>query len=181
MKKTIATACWLLAAVLLVASGACCLIGGEAALAQQAMWMGAAMALAGLMQLAQVWALRESVFGDRSFFTKGVVCLIVGAFMLGKDFIAAEVLRVLVSMMTLVNAVSLLGAAWAMNTEHVKGRCWLWLVGVVELALGVCGFLRPELMPVASGVVMGVSLMFEGLVLVYTWVIGMRWLDTKSA
>lgn len=181
MKKTILAACWLGAAVLLAASGVGYLLGVGGDGTEHAVWIGVAMAAAGLMEMGQVWLMRRGVFGDRSFYTKAVVCVITGVFMLGQEFIAGEVLRVLVSMMTMVNGVSLLGAAWAMHAARVKGRAWLWLIGVAELALGCWGFLKPAYMLVAPGALMGVSLLAEGLTLVYTWTLGMRHVEEKTA
>lgn len=175
MKKYLISALWLCAAVLLAAAGIGCMLEPENIMSTMADWVGWVMALSGLMQLGVVWCMRNSVFGDRSFFVKAVVSVLVGVFIMCKSFIAGEVLRVLISMMALVDAVSLLGAAWAMNTPKIKGRGWLWLIGLVEMALGVCGFLKPEILNVAVSTVMGVSLIYEGLCLTYTWAIGMQW------
>ena len=119
--------------------------------------------------------MRTTIFGDRGFLTKGVVAIVVGIFVMCKSFIAGEVLRVLISMMILVDAISILGAALAMRQDRIPGRGWLWLIGIVELALGVAGFLKPELLNITVGILIGISLIYEGLTLAYTWFIGMRW------
>ncbi len=175
MKKNIISALWLCAAVLLAAAGLGCMLNPGDVMSMMADWVGWVMVLSGLMQLGVVWLMRQTVFGDRSFFVKAMVSLIAGVFIMGKSFIAGEVLRVLISMMVLVDAVSLLGAAWAMNAAKVRGRGWLWLIGLAELALGVCGFLKPEILNIAVSTIMGVSLIYEGLSLTYTWFIGMQW------
>ncbi len=51
----------------------------------------------------------------------------------------------------------------------------LWLIGLVEMALGICGFLKPEILNVAVSTIMGVSLIYGGLCLTCTCAIGMRW------
>lgn len=175
MKKHIVSVLWLCAAVLLAAAGLGCMLNPGDVMSMMADWVGWVMTISGLLQLGVVWLMRQTVFGDRSFFVKAVVSIIVGVFIMCKSFIAGEVLRVLISMMVLVDAVSLLGAAWAMNTPRIRGRGWLWLIGLVELALGVCGFLKPEILNVAVSTIMGISLIYEGLSLTYTWFIGMQW------
>lgn len=180
MKKSILNILWLSSAVLLAAAGLGCMLNPGDVMSMMADWVGLVMVLSGLMQLAVVWLMRKSVFGDRSFFTKAVVSIIVGVFIMCKSFIAGEVLRVLVSMMVLVDAVSLLGAAWAMNGDHIAGRGWLWLIGLVEMILGVSGFLKPEIVNLAVSIIMGVSLIYEGLTIVYTWFIGMQWRKTHG-
>lgn len=180
MKKNILHVLWLGSAVLLAAAGLGCMLNPGDVMSMMADWVGLVMVFSGLMQLAVVWLMRKSVFGDRSFFTKALVSVIVGLFIMCKSFVAGEVLRVLVSMMVLVDAVSLLGAAWAMNSYHIAGRGWLWIIGLAELVLGVCGFLKPEIVNLAVSVVMGVSLIYEGLVIVYTWFIGMQWKKIHS-
>lgn len=175
MKKHIVSVLWLCAAVLLAAAGLGCMLNPGDVMSMMADWVGWVMTISGLLQLGVVRLMRQTVFGDRSFFVKAVVSIIVDVFIMCKSFIAGEVLRVLISMMVLVDAVSLLGAAWAMNTPRIRGRGWLWLIGLVELTLGVCGFLKPEILNVAVSTIMGISLIYEGLSLTYTWFIGMQW------
>lgn len=175
MKRNILHGLWLVSAALLVAAGIGCLVNSGDIMNMMADWIGVVMVLSGALQLGVVWLMRNTIFGDRSFLTKAVVTVIVGVFIMCKSFVAGEVLRVMISMMVLVDAVSLLGAALAMNRDHVPGRGWLWLIGALELLLGAAGFLKPEILNLAVSVIVGASLIYEGLVLVYTWFIGMKW------
>ncbi len=175
MKKTLLHICWLGAAVLLAAAGIGCLVNSSDVMNMLADWIGILMVLSGLAQLGVVWLMRNTIFSDRAFLTKAVVTVIVGVFVICKSFIAGEVLRVLVSMMILVDGVSVLGAALAMRVDRIPGRGWLWLIGTIEALLGVAGFLRPEILNLAIGILIGVSLIYEALTLVYTWYIGMKW------
>ena len=63
----------------------------------------------------------------------------------------------------------------AMRQDHIPGRVWLWIIGILEAALGIAGFLKPEVLNIAVGVVIGLSLIYEGLVLLYTMFLGLRW------
>lgn len=173
--KALLHVCWLGAAVLLAAAGIGCMVNSGDVMNMLAGWIGVLMTLSGLAQLGVVWLMRNTIFSDRAFLTKAIVTVIVGLFVICKSFIAGEVLRVLVSMMILVDGVSVLGAALAMKADRIAGRGWLWLIGVVEALLGVAGFLRPEILNIAIGVLIGVSLIYEALTLVYTWYIGMKW------
>lgn len=175
MKKKLLHGMWLVAAAPMIAAGIGCMISSGDVMSLLADWIGIVMLLSGLLQLGITFLVRNTVFGDRSFLIKAVVTIVVGIFIMCKSFIAGEVLRVLISMMILVDGISLLGAALAMNRDRVAGRGWLWLIGAVELLMGIAGFLKPEVLNLAVGLVMGISLIYEGLVLVYTWFIGMKW------
>lgn len=174
-KRILINTLWILSAALLAVAGVGCMINNGNIMSMLADWIGVVVVLSGAAQVAVAWLMRTTIFGDRGFLTKGVVAVVVGLFIMCKSFIAGEVLRVLISMMILVDAISILGAALAMRQDHIPGRGWLWLIGAVELALGVAGFLKPELLSVAIGVLIGLSLVYEGLTLLYTWFIGMRW------
>lgn len=174
-KRILLTILWGLSAALLVAAGFGCLFNSNEIMDLMADWIGVVVVLSGLLQLSIAWLMRTTIFGDRGFLTKGVVAIVVGVFIMCKSFIAGEVLRVLISMMVLVDGISLLGAALAMRQDHIPGRIWLWIIGILEAALGIAGFLKPEVLNIAVGVVIGLSLIYEGLVLLYTMFLGLRW------
>ena len=174
-KRILLSSLWILAAALFAVAGIGCMVNSGDIMSMLASWIGILVVLSGLAQLTVAWLMRETVFGDRGFLTKGLVAVVVGLFIMCKSFIAGGVLQVLISMMILVDAISILGAALAMRQDHIPGRGWLWLIGAVELVLGVAGFLKPELLSVTIGILIGLSLVYEGLTLLYTWFIGMRW------
>lgn len=174
-KKVLISTLWILSAALLAAAGIGCMIKNGDIMSMLADWIGIMVVLSGVAQVAVAWLMRTTIFGDRSFLTKGVVAVVVGLFIMCKSFIAGEVLRVLISMMILVDAISILGAALSMRQDRIPGRSWLWLIGIVELVLGIAGFLKPELLSIAIGILIGLSLVYEGLTLLYTWFIGARW------
>ena len=173
MKRYALYGLWLGAAALLAAAGVVSLLGahtpGTAA--------GVMILLSGLMQAALSRLMRRNAFGDRSFFTKGVTSMAVGALTLCGAFISGEVLRALVSMMTLMAGVNLLTAALAMQADRIAGRWLLAGLALVEMLLGAAGFLKPELLGVMAGPITGVSLLYEGGVILLTWHTAMKWLN----
>lgn len=166
---------WSLAAALLVVSGIGCMLNSNEIMDIMADWVGVLVVLSGVLQLGVAWLMRNTIFGNRSFLTKGVVAVVVGIFIMCKSFIAGEVLRVLISMMVLVDGISLLGAALDMRQDRIAGRAWLWVIGILEAFIGIAGFLKPEILNIAVGVIIGISLIYEGLSLLYTMFIGVRW------
>ena len=173
MKQYLLHALWLGAAALLLAAGIGSFLSGSGA---PKVWAGALLALSGVMQAAVNRLMRRNAFGDRSFFTKGVTAMAVGALVMCGTFIAGEVLRALVSMMTLMAGVHLLTAALAMQTDRIQGRWLLAGVALGEVLLGAAGFLRPELLGVLAGPITGVSLVYEAAAITLTWHTGMRWM-----
>lgn len=178
MKQYLLHGLWLGASALLFAAGVGSLLTGSGAL--QA-WTGALLVLSGVMQVALSRLMRRNAFGDRSFFTKGVTAMAVGALVMCGTFIAGEVLRALISMMTLTAGVHLLTAALAMQADRIRGRWLLAGAALAELLLGAAGFLKPELLGVLAGPITGVSLLYEGAVILLTWHIGMRWMKGVQA
>ncbi len=166
---------WSLAAALLVVSGIGCMVNSGEIMDIMADWIGILVVLSGLLQLGVSWIMRRTIFGNRSFLTKGVVAVVVGIFIMCKSFIAGEVLRVLISMMVLVDGIGLLGSALDMRQDRIPGRAWLWVIGILEAFIGIAGFLKPEILSITVGVIIGVSLVYEGLSLLYTMFIGVRW------
>ena len=173
MKRYALYGLWLGPAALLAAAGVVSLLGahtpGTAA--------GVMILLSGGMQAALSRLMRRNAFGDRSFTTRGVTAMAVGALTLCGTFISGEVLRALVSMMTLMAGVNLLTAALAMQADRIAGRWLLAGLALVEMLLGGAGFLKPELLGVMAGPITGVSLLYEGGVILLTWHTGMKWLN----
>ena len=166
---------WSVAAALLVVAGIGCMVNSGEIMDIMADWIGVLVVLSGLFQLGVAWIMRRTIFGNRSFLTKGVIAVVVGIFIMCKSFIAGEVLRVLISMMVLVDGIGLLGAALDMRQDRIPGRAWLWVIGILEALIGVAGFLKPEILSITVGVIIGVSLVYEGLSQLYTMFIGVRW------
>ena len=77
--------------------------------------------------------------------------------------------------MILVDGISVIGAAMDMNRDRIPGRAWLWIIGLLEALLGVAGFLKPEILSITLGILLGISLIYEGLVLGYTCFMAMKW------
>jgi len=174
-KSTVLLVVWLLSAALLVAAGIGCMVNSGDIMSIMADWIGVVLIISGALQLLVNYVMRATAFGVRSFLTKGMVTLVVGIVVLCKSFIAGEVIRVLISTMVLVDGISVVGAALEMNRDKVPGRGWLWFIGIVEALLGVAGFLKPEILNITLGILLGVSLIYEGLSLAYTCFMGMKW------
>ena len=177
MKKngTLLMIVWLLSAILLVAAGVGCMVNSADITSILADWMGIVLIISGVLQLLVNYLLRDTIFGMRGFLTKAVVTVIVGVVILCKSFIAGEVIRVLISTMILVDGISVIGAAMDMNRDRIPGRAWLWIIGLLEALLGVAGFLKPEILSITLGILLGISLIYEGLVLGYTCFMAMKW------
>ena len=174
-KGTLLMVVWILAAALLVAAGIGCLVNSADITSILADWMGIVLIVSGVLQLVVNYLLRDTIFGLRSFLTKAVVTVIVGVVILCQSFIAGEVIRVLISVMILVDGISVIGAALDMNRDRIPGRGWLWIIGLIEALLGLSGFLKPEILSITLGILLGVSLIYEGLVLGYTCFMAMKW------
>ena len=177
MKKngTLLMVVWLLSAILLVAAGVGCMVNSADITSILADWMGIVLIISGVLQLLVNYLLRDTIFGMRGFLTKAVVTVIVGVVILCNSFIAGEVIRVLISTMILVDGISVIGAAMEMNRDRIPGRAWLWIIGLLEAILGVAGFLKPDILSITLGILLGLSLIYEGLVLGYTCFIAMKW------
>jgi len=166
---------WLAAAVMLVVSGIGILCDSSNIMTTVANWIGIVMILSGLMQLGVTVLMRATIFGDRAFFTKGMMTLLIGVIILLKPIIASTILWVLLSVMVLVDGISLASAALAMRKDGIRGRQGLLAAGVLEAVLGVCCLLNPDIVGLAVGIIIGVGLIYEGLALAGTWFVGMKW------
>lgn len=179
MRMIIIQTLWLGAAALLTAAGLGTLIFGQGA--APAVWAGVMILLSGGLQCGLSQLMHRNVFGDRSFMSKGLLAVAVGAALLFRGIINQEVLRVVVSMMTLMCGVHLFTAALAMRTDRISGRWALLAIAAVEIILGAAGFLRVEILGVLAAPITGISLLYEGLAIGYTWYIGKQWMNKVEA
>lgn len=168
---------WLAAAVALIAGGIGILCDYSNVMVTVADWIGIVMVLSGLMQLGVTVLMRATIFGDRAFFTKGAMTLIVGVIILLKPIITATILWVLLSVLVLVDGISLVSASLAMHKDSKSIRGWWGLLagGALEAILGVCCLLNPDIVGLAVGIIIGVGLIYEGLALAGTWLVGAKW------
>lgn len=168
---------WIASAVLMVVAGVGVIADYNGVMTGIALWVGIVMVLSGVMELGASLMLHGTVFGSHSFITKGIASVAVGVLLLCQSFLAGGIIQIVFSIMLIVDAVSMFGAASAMKdiSIKVKGKGALWVLAVLELLLGICGFIKPEVLHMALGVLIGISLIYEGAVLVYTWYVAYRW------
>lgn len=165
---------WLAAAILLLASGVLALVFAGSTFETAAAVIGVLMIASAALQLGARWMLRDTVFYGQSFFTGALMTLIVGVFMLGNSFIAAEVLRFLTGMWLLAAGISHVGSAMELKRARVWGWGWLLAIALAAIGLGILTFLKPVVLNVAAGVVVSVCLLYEGASMLYVWYVGMR-------
>ena len=164
MKRILVCAAWGAAAACMIAAGIGCLINTADAIEEMAVWIGIVVLISGVLQMGGNVLVHDTPLGHPSFTNKAVMVIILGMFIMIKSIIAAEVVRVMVSIVMLFGGLSMLSSAWEVRKDPLPLRQWLWPVGAVEAVLGFCGFLKSVMHGMAFGTAMGISLLVEALI-----------------
>lgn len=167
----------LLSALLSAVVGITCLIRGNVGETLLS-WMGVLLLFGGLSQLACVTFMQKTPFAIHPLATKGLLTTAVGGLIIFQGLINPSLLEFLVSMLVMLCGIQLLSTANILRGSPVKGRILLYLLSVLEIAVGVIGFLRRDLLGLPVSTVTGVSLILEGLMIVYVWSLMDRYLKT---
>ena len=164
VRRILVCVAWGAAVACLIAAGIGCLVNTAEAIEEMAMWIGVVVLLSGVLQLMGNILMRNTPMGRPSFTNKAVMVIVLGMFIMIKSVIAAEVVRVMVSIVMLFGGLSMLSSAWEVRKDPLPLRQWLWPVGAVEAVLGFCGFLKSVMHGMAFGTAMGISLLVEALI-----------------
>lgn len=169
---------WLLSAVLLVVAGIGVMTDYGSVMEGIASWIGIVMVVSGLLELAACAVFHGTILSGHAFLTRAIATAAVGILLLCQSFLAGGIIQIIFSVMLIVDAVSMFSAASsfsALKNFRFKGKHALWVLAVLELILGICGFIKPEVLHMALGILIGISLIYEGITLVYTWFVSWKW------
>ncbi len=126
------------------------------------LFVGLVVTVAGVLRM--IWAFRTESFGSGAWkFLMGVLTLLAGVFILGHPLLASGTLTLILASYLFLDG--LVEFIVALTLEGSKGKGWLLAGGVLSIFLACLLFLQvPFSGVIAIGILMGVKLIFIGLI-----------------
>ncbi len=126
------------------------------------LFVGLVVTVAGVLRM--IWVFRADSFGSGAWkFLVGVLTLLAGVFIVGHPLLASGVLTIVLASYLFMDG--LVEIIVAITLEGSKGKGWLFAGGVLSVLLACLLFFQaPFSGVIAIGVLMGVKLIFIGLI-----------------
>lgn len=163
VKRYLAYLCWVVSTICLFAAGIGCLFNQASSIEMLAGWISVLIFVAGIGQFAVTLIMHKLPMGSRSFTSKALMIMILGLVMLLKSVIAAEVVRVMASVVMLFGGLVMLNAVWDMRRSHLPLNAVLWILSAIEAVLGFLGFTKFVMSGMTFGTAIGIGLIYEAV------------------
>ena len=163
MSKTAYRVLWIIAGVLLIVAGVVCMSWEVAALASLALFLGVSMLVSGVVDILIFFAGRSAMFGSGWFLVDGILTVILAVFILFNQAFTMLTLPFVFGMWLIFSGITRFVQSFDLKAFGARGWGWFTAIGLIMALAGVISFLNPVAGMEAISVVLGVSLILEGV------------------
>lgn len=163
MGKTAYRVLWGIAGVLLILAGIICMGWEAAALASLVLFLGLSMLVSGVVDVLIFLAGRGAMVGAGWFLVDGILTVLLSLFILFNQAFMMLTLPFVFGMWLIFSGITRFVQSFDLKAVGVPGWGWFTAVGILMAAAGVISFLNPVAGMEAISLVLGISLMLEGI------------------
>lgn len=163
MSKTAYRILWVITGVLLIVAGVVCMSWEVAALASLTLFLGLSMLVSGVVDLVIFCTGRGLMVGSGWFLVDGILTILLAIFLLFNQAFAMLTMPLLFGMWLIFSGITRFVQSFDLRSFGVKGWGWFTAVGVILALVGVISFLNPVAGMEAISMVLGISLILEGM------------------
>ena len=163
MRRTTYRVLWGVAGVLLIIAGIMCLVWRGAALATLAMLLGVVLLISGVVDIIIFCSARNVMYGAAWFLVDGILTVILSLFILFDQVFTMLTLPFVFGMWLICTGITRFVNSFDLQRCGVRGWGWFTALGLLMTAAGVISFIDPVAGAMALGIVLGISLILEGI------------------
>ena len=163
MSRTAYRVLWTVAGILLIVAGIVCICWEGAAVASLALFLGLAMLVSGVVDILIFFAERNVMFASGWFLVDGILTVILALFILFNQAFTMLTLPFVFGMWLIFSGITRFVQSFDLKAFGVRGWGWFTAVGLLLALAGVISFLNPIAGMEAISVVLGISLILEGV------------------
>lgn len=163
MNKTAYRILWAVTGILLLVVGIVCLGWEAAALASLALLLGISMLVSGVVDLLIFSFARGVMAGSGWFLVDGILTVILSLFILFNQAFTMLTLPFIFGMWLIFTGITRFVHSFDLRAFGVRGWGWFTALGIILALAGVISFLDPVAGAQAISMVLGVSLILEGV------------------
>ena len=164
LKNSMTRVLWIIAGILLILSGVTLLLNPDVSLLSMAGMIGFVILLSGIFDLAIYFSFSKSMLGAGWQLLDGILGVIIGFMFLGNNVLVAAVLPYIFGMWLLFSGISKFVSSFDLRALGIRGWGWCTAIGALLALAGFLAFLDPVSDLIAISVLVGLLLVFQGIV-----------------
>lgn len=161
--KTVTRVLWAVAGVILILAGVFCLSNLGVAIASLSLWLGISMLIAGIVDLVVFGLGHNVMYGSGWFLLDGILTILLSLFILFHQAFAALSLPFIFGMWLLFSGIAKFVNSFDLRRWGVRGWGWFTALGILLALAGFLSFLDPVAGLFAIGILVGISLILQGV------------------
>nr|MDD6336480.1 DUF308 domain-containing protein [bacterium] len=164
MKHMVLRTLWVLAGLLLVGVGIFFMFSPGATLVSLSLLIGLAMLVSGILDVVVYIRLHDIMAAAGWVLADGIITILMSILLLFNQWATAAVLPFMFGMWLLFAGCSKLVGAFDAKRLAIRGWGWILALGIVLMAFGLLSFFKPVVAAVAISVIVGVTLVVQGVI-----------------
>lgn len=166
MSNFFAKILWVIMGMLLIVAGAFCIVSPTVALGSLAFVIGVAMLFSGIGDIAIYAKIHDYIIGAGWILADGILTIVISIIFMFNQSIVAVTLPFVFGIWLIFRGVSQAIASFDFKKLNVSGWGWFLAFGIILMILGALAIVKPVGAAIALSVLIGVSLISQGLVTV---------------
>ncbi|MGI6498260.1 MAG: HdeD family acid-resistance protein [Oscillospiraceae bacterium] len=162
---------WLLSGIAEIILGLYCIVHPGIALLSVAYWLGIAILVHGISAIADYGTGIHGRLGATWYLVDGILSVLLGIFLLftGASVALAVVLPTIFAVFLICKG--LFAAISSIDAKNLGGSRWglVLIFGLLVFVLGILFFIKPVMGAVALGLLLGLFLIFMGMLTICQW------------
>lgn len=164
MSQTVSRILWAVVGILLLVAGMICLSNPGVALATLSLYLGVAMLLSGVIDIVIFAKASRFVAGAGWFLAEGILTVLLSLFLLFHQAFTLLSLPYIFGMWLLFSGISKFVSSFDLRALDIRGWGWCTAIGALLALAGFLAFLDPVSDLIAISVLVGLLLVFQGIV-----------------
>ncbi len=174
MKHTLYKAIWLITGILLIVVGIIAACNPGATILSLALLFGIAILLFGIGSIVVYIVTRKYIFGSGWILADGIIATLLSIFLLCNQLTTAAMIPYIFGMWLIFSGVARLIGSFDMKKIGISGWGFMTAIGIIVMIIGFAALFHPLAAMVAVSILLGIFLIFQGIVAVLLWFFSLR-------
>lgn len=165
----ISKALWLIAGIILIFTGILAIIYPVNMLTSITLIFGVSLVLTGIFDAIVYIFYRKNVAGSVILLVESCITALIGIFCMVNSWLSVTMLPLIFGMWIVITSICRIISSFDMKALDFKGWFWFLLLGIGGLVIGFCCMFEPVAAVIAIGIIVGVSLILQGVGALLKW------------
>lgn len=174
MDTTLSRVLWIISGVLLTLCGVICIVNPSIGAQTLSVFLGLALLVSGIIDIVLFARLHIVLPQPGWILADGIITVLIALFLLGNNWLVTISLPILFGMWLIFTGISRFVGSFDLKKLGVKGWGWFTFLAVLLVVFGILAVIKPVAATMAIGIIIGVSLIVNGIAIIIHGILANR-------